>query len=62
MVFSLFALQVYAGVLHQKCVADIPDTAVVTPSFYSEHIKNELNWALDNEGNFLVCGNASGSG
>ena len=40
MVFSMFALQVYAGVLRQKCVADIPPE-VLNDYDYTMWVKNE---------------------
>ena len=61
MVFALFALQVYAGALRQKCVADIPSDVVVTPEYYNNYIKDESNW-YEYEGDFLLCGNATGAG
>ena len=47
MVFALFSLQVYVGVLRQKCVLQIPQGMVVTDSSYLEHIKNESKLCAD---------------
>ena len=41
MVFALFSLQVYLGVLHQKCVQDIDSSIVVTNTYWAEYIKDE---------------------
>jgi hypothetical protein len=41
MVFALFALQVYVGVLRQKCVQDIDSSVVVTDAYFMEHLKND---------------------
>ena len=39
MIFALFALQVYIGVLRQKCVTDM--VSPLTPLDYSIHVKNQ---------------------
>ena len=41
MVFSLFTLQVYVGILRQKCVLKIPDDVQPSHYEYSLHLKNE---------------------
>ena len=61
MVFALFALQVYVGVLRQKCVSDIPAGTVLNDLEWMEYVKNESNWVVDDEP-FVICGNASGAG
>jgi hypothetical protein len=61
MVFALFALQVYVGVLRQKCVADIPPGTVSNDQEWLMYVKNASNWAPDGLG-FIICGNASGAG
>merc|ERR1712004_277283 len=56
MVFALFALQVYAGILRHKCVADAPSS--YSHFEYNEWIKDESNWFMrDGEGDYLLCGN-----
>ena len=40
MVFALFALQVYIGVLRQKCVKDLAPGTVISDWDYSAHIKD----------------------
>jgi hypothetical protein len=63
MVFALFALQVYIGILRQKCVKDIPDEIETSHSFYQQHIKDSANWFFDDEsGDYLLCGNSTGAG
>ncbi|XP_035829755.1 sodium channel protein 1 brain [Aplysia californica] len=65
MVFAMFGLQVYMGVLRQKCVAHV--TGYVTnPSqsydhYYAEWIRNSDNWYLSDD-EYVICGNNSGSG
>ncbi|XP_062583302.1 sodium channel protein 1 brain-like isoform X2 [Saccostrea cucullata] len=66
MIFALFGLQVYVGILRQKCVANVPEYNA-TPSksylaFYDEWMKNDANWYQDGEGEYLICGNASAAG
>lgn len=61
MVFALFALQVYVGVLRQKCVADIPAGTVNTDYEWVQYVKNKSNWAPDGL-EYIICGNASGAG
>ena len=41
MVFAMFALQVYKGMLRQKCVLDIDYAVNVDDFTYAEHIKDE---------------------
>ncbi|XP_021360506.1 sodium channel protein 1 brain-like isoform X2 [Mizuhopecten yessoensis] len=65
MVFALFGLQIYKGVLRQKCVVSLPEL-VATPSLsieaqFDAWVKNTSNW-YELDGDYIVCGNASGSG
>jgi hypothetical protein len=45
MIFALFGLQVYVGVLRQKCVADVPEynatASLSSEAYYNDWIKNE---------------------
>ncbi|XP_071167182.1 sodium channel protein 1 brain-like isoform X15 [Mytilus edulis] len=67
-VFALFGLQVYMGVLRQKCVVDVPSYNATSSmnylAYYNDWIKNTSNWYEDpdNGGTYIICGNASGSG
>ncbi|XP_076443937.1 sodium channel protein 1 brain-like [Babylonia areolata] len=66
MVFALFALQIYMGTLRQKCVRDI-DSYTATPSlsydqYYAIWIRDSANWQVDDEGDYQLCGNSSGTG
>ncbi|VDI64608.1 Hypothetical predicted protein [Mytilus galloprovincialis] len=67
-VFALFGLQVYMGVLRQKCVVDVPSYNATSSmnylAYYNDWIKNTSNWYEDpeNGGTYVICGNASGSG
>ncbi|XP_060073623.1 sodium channel protein 1 brain-like [Ylistrum balloti] len=65
MVFALFGLQIYKGVLRQKCVISLPEF-VATSSMsieaqYDAWVKNTSNW-YESDGDYVICGNASGSG
>ena len=51
MVFAMFALQVYQGILRQKCVLDIDYAVNVDDYTYSQHIKNSGIYFL----HFFVC-------
>ena len=62
LVFALFALQVYAGVLRQKCVFPIDPSIPITDRIWAEHMKNESNWVTDDEGDYIICGNVTWSG
>ena len=68
-VFALLGLQVYMGVLSQKCVADYPTDpdelklwGNLSDETWDYFMHNESNWWLDEDGNFGMCGNASGAG
>ncbi|XP_035662329.1 sodium channel protein type 4 subunit alpha B-like isoform X1 [Branchiostoma floridae] len=64
-VFSLLALQLYMGTLLNKCVRHLPTdngtASNVTDEIYMAHINNETNWYYYN-GEWPLCGNASGAG
>ena len=68
-VFALLGLQVYMGVLSQKCVADYPTDpdelklwGNLSDETWDYFMHNESNWWLDADGNFGMCGNSSGAG
>ncbi|ESO94539.1 hypothetical protein LOTGIDRAFT_118343 [Lottia gigantea] len=66
MVFALFGLQVYQGVLRHKCVSDLPfDPNTTTPetydTLYANHIRNISNW-YGEPNDYMLCGNTSGAG
>ncbi|CAF1587688.1 unnamed protein product, partial [Adineta ricciae] len=64
-IFALVGMQLYMGVLRQKCVPQY-DSFLNTSQFnmsyrsYLKKIDDEAYWYQDNE-NYLLCGNASGS-
>ncbi|XP_068207434.1 sodium channel protein 60E-like [Palaemon carinicauda] len=66
MVFALFALQVYMGVLMNKCVKYI-DINNITNREWNEWVNNSANWFMENGtdhpdlGNPRLCGNATGA-
>ncbi|CAF3828874.1 unnamed protein product [Rotaria sordida] len=69
-IFALIGLQLYMGVLRQKCVptyesflnnSNISSIKFnMTYAIYLKEIDNEINWYKEND-IFLLCGNASGS-
>ncbi|CAF3513815.1 unnamed protein product [Rotaria sp. Silwood1] len=69
-IFALIGLQLYMGVLRQKCVptyelflnnSNLSSTEFnMTYEAYLNEIGNETYWYKEND-NFLLCGNASGS-
>ena len=68
-VFALLGLQVYMGVLSQKCVRDYPtdpeELALwgnLSDETWDYFMHNDSNWWLDGDGNFGMCGNSSGAG
>ncbi|PAA93724.1 hypothetical protein BOX15_Mlig031959g1 [Macrostomum lignano] len=74
-VFSLVGLQVYMGVLRNKCVLSVdwsgfnssdslPDngTELSADQFYANWVDNVTNWLSDGDGGYVLCGNVSGSG
>ncbi|KAF2357523.1 Ion transport domain, partial [Trinorchestia longiramus] len=66
MVFALFALQVYMGVLKNKCVASITGVNF-TDREWNEYVQNQSHWYLENgtnhpnRGDPILCGNVSGA-
>ncbi|XP_066269448.1 sodium channel protein 1 brain-like isoform X1 [Branchiostoma lanceolatum] len=63
-VIALFALQLYMGVLTNKCVRDLPTNVTnVTHDFYAAYTWNKTNWQPGRDDwKFQVCGNVSGAG
>ncbi|XP_033633746.1 sodium channel protein 1 brain-like isoform X2 [Asterias rubens] len=59
-IFALVSLQLYMGVLRQKCVLNINITAInETEEFYYNFIQNETHWKYWND-EPLVCNNITG--
>ncbi|XP_037039275.1 sodium channel protein para isoform X7 [Bradysia coprophila] len=64
-VFALMGLQIYMGVLTQKCVRRFPldgSWGNLTDENWSAFMKNESNWYKTETGDMPVCGNSSGAG
>ena len=68
-IFALMGLQLYMGVLSQKCVRmypEDPDDWKVWGNLSDEtwdfYMHNESNWWVDEDGNYGLCGNSSGAG
>ncbi|XP_076069518.1 sodium voltage-gated channel paralytic isoform X2 [Oratosquilla oratoria] len=63
-VFALLGLQIYMGVLTQKCIKRFDFTKENwTHEEYDLFCKNESNWYYDvRQASFALCGNSSGAG
>ncbi|KAK3600469.1 hypothetical protein CHS0354_013028 [Potamilus streckersoni] len=65
MVFALFALQVYVGIMRQKCVKKVPQFNATESysyaQYYNDFIKNTSNWYHGDGTDYLICGNVSGT-
>ena len=68
-IFALIGLQVYMGVLSQKCIKEYPtdpdELAIwgnLTDQNWDFFMHNETNWWLDSGGQYSLCGNSSGAG
>nr|QLB38375.1 Nav3-2 [Apolygus lucorum] len=63
-VFALMGLQIYMGVLTQKCVKNFPEDGSagnMSDENWFKHCSNDSNWEGE-EGNYPLCGNSSGAG
>ncbi|XP_065166084.1 sodium channel protein para isoform X6 [Atheta coriaria] len=63
-VFALMGLQIYMGVLTQKCIKNFPKDGSwgnLTDDNWFRHMSNETNWYTDDLG-IPLCGNSSGAG
>ncbi|XP_043273603.1 sodium channel protein para isoform X4 [Venturia canescens] len=64
-VFALMGLQIYMGVLTQKCIKNFPEDGSwgnLTEENWERFVSNETNWYVDDAGNMPLCGNSSGAG
>ncbi|XP_044316895.1 sodium channel protein para isoform X37 [Drosophila rhopaloa] len=65
-VFALMGLQIYMGVLTQKCIKKFPldgSWGNLTDENWDYHNRNSTNWYSEDEGiSFPLCGNISGAG
>ena len=68
-IFALMGLQLYMGVLGQKCVRQYPTDpdelkiwGNISDETYDYFMHNESNWWVDVDGNYGLCGNSSGAG
>ncbi|KAL9871761.1 sodium voltage-gated channel paralytic isoform 9-T19 [Glossina fuscipes fuscipes] len=65
-VFALMGLQIYMGVLTQKCIKKFPldgSWGNLTDENWDFHNKNKSNWYSEDGGlTFPLCGNISGAG
>ncbi|XP_015914101.1 sodium channel protein 1 brain [Parasteatoda tepidariorum] len=60
MVFALLALQLYIGLLRQKCVRSFT-FGNISHRAYHLHVSNRSSWLLDVDGQPTVCGNKTGA-
>ncbi|KAJ8937407.1 hypothetical protein NQ314_011893, partial [Rhamnusium bicolor] len=64
-VFALMGLQIYMGVLTQKCIKNFPNDGSwgnLTDENWDRFMSNETNWYVDDKGEIPLCGNSSGAG
>uniref|UniRef100_A0A6P7FE67 Sodium channel protein n=1 Tax=Diabrotica virgifera virgifera TaxID=50390 RepID=A0A6P7FE67_DIAVI len=64
-VFALMGLQIYMGVLTQKCVKNFPHDGSwgnLSHENWERFMDNETNWYVDESGDYPLCGNSSGAG
>ncbi|XP_058802302.1 sodium channel protein para isoform X2 [Phymastichus coffea] len=65
-VFALMGLQIYMGVLTQKCIKNFPEDGSwgnLTHENWERFVSNDTNWyGQDEAGNYPLCGNSSGAG
>ena len=60
-VFALLGLQIYMGVLTQKCIKNSPDHNMNDTTWYS-YCNNSGNWyLLSGTYDYYLCGNTSGA-
>nr|XP_053611687.1 sodium channel protein para isoform X20 [Plodia interpunctella] len=63
-VFALMGLQIYMGVLTQKCIKVFPEDGSwgnLTDENWERFCQNETNW-YGGDGEYPLCGNSSGAG
>ncbi|EDS30873.1 voltage-gated sodium channel [Culex quinquefasciatus] len=64
-VFALMGLQIYMGVLTQKCIKEFPTDGSwgnLTHENWERHHSNDSNWYFSETGDTPLCGNSSGAG
>ncbi|KAJ8923861.1 hypothetical protein NQ315_010443 [Exocentrus adspersus] len=65
-VFALMGLQIYMGVLTQKCIKNFPmdgSWGNLTDENWENFVSNKTNWYFDQDkGEIPLCGNSSGAG
>ncbi|KAE8740166.1 hypothetical protein FOCC_FOCC014329 [Frankliniella occidentalis] len=66
-VFALMGLQIYMGVLTQKCIRNFPNdgsAGPLTDANWFAHASNKTNWECNDEDarDCPLCGNSSGAG
>ncbi|XP_058457330.1 sodium channel protein para isoform X45 [Malaya genurostris] len=64
-VFALMGLQIYMGVLTQKCIKEFPldgSWGNLTHENWDRHNSNDSNWYWSEAGDTPLCGNSSGAG
>ncbi|XP_048517744.1 sodium channel protein para isoform X1 [Dendroctonus ponderosae] len=65
-VFALMGLQIYMGVLTQKCIKNFPSDGSwgnLTDENWEQFNQNKSNWYFDEDkGEIPLCGNSSGAG
>ncbi|KAG1669531.1 Sodium channel protein para [Nymphon striatum] len=60
-VFALMGLQIYMGMLTQKCIVTPPGYGNISHEEWSAFVSNDTNWLANEDGTHPVCGNSSGA-
>uniref|UniRef100_S4RRY1 Sodium channel protein n=1 Tax=Petromyzon marinus TaxID=7757 RepID=S4RRY1_PETMA len=61
-IISLFGLQIFRGVLRQKCVfLPNPGTSSLSDAEWSNYVQNKSNWLITDDIEIMVCGNGTGT-
>ncbi|XP_050525593.1 sodium channel protein para-like isoform X2 [Daktulosphaira vitifoliae] len=64
-VFALLGLQIYMGVLKQKCIREFPtdgSAGNLTDETWIDFVSNKSNWQIGEDGEYPLCGNSTGAG
>ncbi|XP_050424464.1 sodium channel protein para-like isoform X4 [Adelges cooleyi] len=64
-VFALLGLQLYMGVLTQKCIKEFPSDGSagnLTGENWKAFMSNKSNWQTGEEDDYPLCGNGTGAG
>ena len=60
LIIAIFGIELFSGDLHNKCVTFYNSTTSSNTT-WDQWKANETNWALDQMGEFMLCGNVTGA-